>query len=94
MPYLQRSGRIEPDIVCNLALHVNAAADDGSEMAKLMQYFKTADPNNMEYGELSKRVHYLKCEEREYKEMCEVSEKIYREGEIEGRKEGEMNKAR
>ena len=44
-------------------LYVNAAVDDGSETAKLMQYFKTSNPDNMEHGELSKRVHYLKREE-------------------------------
>ena len=61
-------------------LYVNAAVDDGSETAKLMQYFKTADPNDMTHGDLSKRVHYLKGEEGGYQEMCEISEKIYREG--------------
>ena len=61
-------------------LYVNAAVDDGSETAKLMQYFKTADPDDMEQGDLSKRVHYLKCEEGGFQEMCEVSEKIYQEG--------------
>ena len=69
-------------------LYVNAAVDDGSETAKLMEYFKTADPNDMTHGELSKRVHYLKCEEGGYEEMCEVSEKIYREGIEDGRISG------
>ena len=32
--------------------------------------------------------HFLKCEEGGYLEMCEVSEKIYNEGIIEGKKEG------
>ena len=53
-----------------------------------MEYFKTADPNDMTHGELSKRVHYLKCEEGGYEEMCEVSEKIYREGIEDGRISG------
>ncbi len=68
--------------------YVNAEVDDGSETAKLMKYFKTADPNDMTHGELSKRVHYLKCEEGGYEEMCEVSEKIYREGIEDGRISG------
>lgn len=68
--------------------YVNAEVDDGSETAKLMKYFKTADPNDMTHGELSKRVHYLKCEEGDYEEMCEVSEKIYREGIEDGRISG------
>ena len=70
-------------------LYINAAVDDGSETAKLMRYFKTADPNDMSQGDLSKRVHFLKCEERGYEIMCEVSEKIYAEGREMGRTEGQ-----
>lgn len=69
-------------------LYVNAAVDDGSETAKLMKYFKTADPNDMTHGDLSKRIHFLKCEEGGYQEMCEVSERIYREGIEEGKAKG------
>lgn len=61
-------------------LYINAAINDGSPTAKLMQYFKTANPEDMSQGELSKRIRYLKCEEGGYAEMCEVSEKIYQEG--------------
>lgn len=64
-------------------MYVNAAVDDGTETANLMQYFKTADPDDMNHGDLSKRVHLLKCEEGGYQEMCEVSEKIFKEGEME-----------
>ena len=59
-----------------------------------MRYFKTADPNDMSQGDLSKRVHFLKCEERGYEIMCEVSEKIYAEGREMGRTEGELNAKR
>ena len=65
-------------------LYVNAAVDDGSDIARLMQYFKTADPNDMSQGDLSKRIHFLKCEEGGYEIMCEVSEKIFAEGEKSG----------
>lgn len=79
-------------------MYVNAAINDGTETANLMQYFKTADPNDMNHGDLSKRVHLLKCEEGGYQEMCEVSEKIFSEGRaegrVEGRAEGELKKAR
>lgn len=64
--------------------YVNAEVNDGSEVAKLMDYFKTADPSDMSQGDLSARIHFLKCEEGGYSEMCEVSEKIYKEGVIEG----------
>lgn len=69
-------------------LYVNAAINDGSETACLMQYFKTADPEDMSQGDLSKRIHFLKCEEGGYEIMCEVSEKIFAEGRAEGRAEG------
>ncbi len=69
----------------NHVVFVNAAVDDGSEVAKMMQYFKKADPDDMSQGDLSKRVHYLKTEKGGYKEMCEVAEKIYDQGENKGR---------
>ncbi|MDO4329880.1 MAG: PD-(D/E)XK nuclease family transposase [Lachnospiraceae bacterium] len=68
-------------------LYVNAAVDDGSDTARLMEYFKTTDPNDLSQGDLSKRVHVLKCEEGGYLEMCEISEKWYTEGRIEQAKE-------
>ena len=72
---------------------VNAAVDDGSRIAKLMKYFKTADPDDDSEGELSKRVRYLKREEGGVDIMCEVSEKIMEQGrkigEEQGRKIGE-----
>lgn len=71
----------------NHVVFVNAAVDDGSEVAKMMQYFKKADPDDMSQGELSKRVHYLKTEKGGYKEMCEEAEKIYVQGEQEKAKE-------
>ena len=72
---------------------VNAAVDDGSRVAKLMKYFKTADPDDDSEGELSKRVRYLKREEGGVDIMCEVSERIMERGrkigEEQGRKIGE-----
>lgn len=68
--------------------YVNAAVDDGSEIAKLMNYFKTADPNDMSQGELSKRVHFLKCEEGGIDAMCQITERIHEEGRREGMRQG------
>lgn len=70
-------------------IYVNAAVDDGSEAAKLMKYFMTADPDDMSQGDLSKRVRFLKCEEGGMEEMCEISEKWWREGLQEGMRRGE-----
>ena len=69
-------------------MYVNAAVDDGTETARLMQYFKATDEHDMSHGDLSKRVHLLKCEEGGYQEMCEVSEKLIQEGILIGEKKG------
>ncbi len=75
-------------------LYVNAAVDDGSDVAKLMEYFKTTDPNDMAHGELSKRVHFLKCEEGGVEIMCEMSDKWLKEGIELGCRQGEVKKAK
>ena len=69
-------------------IYVNAEIDDGSRIAKLMKYFKTADPFDDSEGELSKRVRFLKTEEGGIETMCEIMEKIREEGKREGRKSG------
>ena len=69
-------------------IYVNAEIDDGSDTARLMDYFRTADPQDMRYGALSKRVHLLKCEEGGYGLMDEISEEIYNVGKEDGVKEG------
>jgi len=61
-------------------IYINAEVDDGSEIAKLMQYFKHADPEDMSQGALSKRVHFLKCEKGGEEIMCEISERLYQAG--------------
>ena len=40
-------------------LSPNSEIDDGSEVAKLMDYFKTADPEDMSQGDLSARIHLM-----------------------------------
>lgn len=79
-------------------VYVNAEIDDGSRIAKMMKYFKTADPNDNSEGDLSKRVHFLKCEEGGMDIMCEVAERIEargrEQGEKIGRQQGEKRKAR
>lgn len=62
--------------------------DAGTAVAEMMKYFKTADPQDMSQGELSNRVHFLKCEEGGYEVMCEMSEKWVAEGRIKGKAEG------
>lgn len=85
------------DIVYEDGIHItyiNAAVDDGSNIAKLMKYFKIADPYDMSQGDLSKRVHLLKCEEGGYDFMYGISEELYNEvieiGKTEGKIEGKI----
>jgi hypothetical protein len=61
-------------------IYVNAAVDDGSSIAKLMKYFKNTDPKDMSHGELSKRIHFLKEEEKGAAKMCDIAEEIYEGG--------------
>ena len=88
-----RERRLEEAKKLNLMGDVMASVDDGSEAAKLMKYFMTADPDDMSQGDLSKRVRFLKCEEGGMEEMCEISEKWWREGLqeglVKGRRQGE-----
>ena len=69
-------------------IYVNAAVDDGTEIAKLMQYFKTARPDDSSQGELSKRVHFLKCEEGGHEIMCKITDMFYQEGVEKGIEKG------
>ena len=71
--------------------YINAAVDDGSEIARLMQYFKTADPEDMSQGALSERVHFLKSEEGGRETMCKITEKIWQEGRQSGIAEGRQS---
>lgn len=74
-------------------IYVNTEVDDGTRIAKLMQYFKTADPEDDSEGELSKRVRYLKREEGGTEIMCEIMERIRQEGRSEGRIESDKKTA-
>ena len=69
-------------------LYVNAGVDDGSEQARLMRFFQTADPEDQSQGALSARVHFLKKEEGGRKEMEAVVEEIFQDGVEAGREEG------
>ena len=64
--------------------YVNAAVNDQSEVAKLMDYFKLADPNDMSHGELSNRVHLLKCDPEGEEPMCAITQSFVDEGKIIG----------
>ena len=65
-------------------IYVNAEIDDGTSLAKLMQYLKTAKAGDTSQGALSEYVNYLKSPEGGRATMGEF-EKYFRE---EGRKAG------
>ncbi len=69
-------------------IYVNAKVDDGSDVAKMMKYFKSSDPDDMSQGALSKRVRYLKREEGGYELMNAEAEKLYNLGVEEGIEKG------
>ena len=77
-----------------LEYFVQTEIDDRSRIAKLMKYFKTADPFDDSEGELSKQVRFLKTEEGGIEIMCEIMEKIREEGRKEGRKSGFLESSR
>ena len=64
--------------------YVNASVDDHSAVADLMNYFKLADPNDASHGELSDRIHLLKCEKEGEDPMCRVTQSFVDEGRIIG----------
>ena len=64
--------------------YVNAEVNDGSSIAKLMQYFKTAKADDLSQGKLSKHVNYLKSTKEGKAAMCEFTEKIVRRLQPEG----------
>lgn len=70
-------------------MYINAEIDDGSETAGLMQYFLTANPEDMNHGALSERVRFLKYTEKGWDRMCEVTDLFWRSGFVVGEEKGE-----
>lgn len=69
--------------------YVNATVDDGSEIARLMQYFVDSDPKDMSHGALSERVSFMKQEGGGRDMLDPVLEELVEEGRQEGRQEYE-----
>ncbi len=67
-------------------LYVNAEVDDGTDTAKLMQFFKTADPSDTSQGALSQRIIQLK--EGEMKDMYDVANEFIEAGRKDGLEKG------
>ena len=69
-------------------LYVNAEVDDGTAVAKLMQFFKTADPADMSQGELSEKVKRMK--EGEDEAMYDAANEFIELGRKYGLQEGKQ----
>lgn len=67
-------------------MYVNTEVDDGSAVAKLMQFFKTADPKDMSQGELSKKVKRMK--EGEDEAMYDAANEFIELGRKKGKQDG------
>ena len=68
--------------------YINAAIDDGSAIASLMKYFKTADANDFSQGNLSKRINTLKTQEGSLNFMDDLIKEFYDAGAAKGKTEG------
>ena len=85
--------RLAGEVYCD-GLHIafaNAEVDDGSEVAGLMRYFKTADPDDLSHGTLSRRIHLMKKEKEGEELMCQISDKFVQEGKVQGKVESIVN---
>ena len=68
-------------------IYVNAEIDDGSNIAKLMQYLKTAKAGDTSQGALSEHVNYLKSPEGGRAKMGEFEKYFTEKGREEERKD-------
>lgn len=58
-------------------IYVNAAVNDGSIIAELMECFRQSDVNNSQFPELSAEVNRLKNTEGGLSSMCKVMEELF-----------------
>ena len=72
-------------------IYVNAEIDDGTSLAKLMQYLKTAKAGDTSQGALSEYVNYLKSPEGGREVMGEFEKYFREEGRKAGVEEGRLN---
>ena len=72
-------------------IYVNAEIDDGSNIAKLMQYLKTAKVGDSSQGALSQYVNYLKSPKGGREVMGEFEKYFREEGRKAGVEEGRLN---
>ena len=62
-------------------IYLNAEVKDGSALSEMLQYFKTADPDDDRFGPLSKSVRKYKYVDEEVNNMCRAVEEYAKERE-------------
>ncbi|MDE6952533.1 MAG: hypothetical protein K2P09_01830, partial [Erysipelotrichales bacterium] len=67
--------------------YINGEKEEDTPLGRLIHDFKCTDPDEMYYEVLAKRVRYYKEGEGK-KEMCEIWDKIRRDGELLGEVRG------
>lgn len=90
MYHVDRVIRETGDVVENgiYELYLNLAVDDGTEIAQLMQYFKTSVGTNEKFEKLCNRVEYFKHERKGVKIMATLFEQYVAEEKAESLKRG------
>ena len=61
-------------------IFANAEIPENDPISNLMQYFKSADPEDGRHGALSRRIHMLKREQGGKDIMCKVTDSFIQEG--------------
>lgn len=90
MYHVDRVIRETGDVVENgiYELYLNLAVDDGTEIAQLMQYFKTSVGTNEKFEKLCNRVEYFKHERKGVKIMATLFEQYVAKEKAESLKRG------
>lgn len=70
-------------------IYINGEKEEDTPLGRLIHDFKCTDPNDMYYEVLANRVKYFKEGEGE-KEMCEIWDKIRKDGEARGKEIGKL----
>lgn len=71
-------------------LYFNTAVDDGTRLSELLQYLKHSEPDNNNFGALSKAVNYCKVQKKGVESMCKAVEEYAMEQRLEGKIEGNV----
>ena len=91
-PVLKHLGDLDTPYDDGLHMYyINAAIDDGSAIASLMKYFKTADANDFSQGNLSKRINSLKTQKDGITFMDDLIKEFYDAGASKGKFEATLN---